>query len=162
MRDVGGRPAVDFELSDRLVRNTTDLGRARNGANATAAADKRPSLPLEPLVERGRVDAVFRQAQAQERAYSAKLAELDYRERTGELVRRTLVEREFASRLVALRESLEVLADRLSAQVAAEADADRCRRLLREEHRLALAAFVERRELDSTAGDARKVQDGLA
>lgn len=141
LREVDGKTVVDFDMSDRLVRNTTDMGRSRNGANA--APEKRPSLPIEPIASGGRVDVIFRQAQAQERAYSAKLTELEYRERTGELVRKSVVEREFASKLVALRESLEVLAERLSAQVAAESDAAVCRRMLRDEHRNALAGFVE-------------------
>lgn len=69
------------------------------------------------------------------------MAELKEAELRGELVRRAAVEREMASRLVALRETLEALADRISALVAAESDAQACRRLLRDEHRNALAAF---------------------
>lgn len=92
----------------------------------------------------------------------ASIAELKEAELRGDLVRRAVVEREFASRLVALRESLEVLADRLSAQVAAEADAGRCRQLLRDEHRLALAAFVERIDLEAACEEAQDDLDGLA
>ena len=92
----------------------------------------------------------------------ASIAELKEAEMRGDLVRRAVVEREFASRLVALRESLEVLADRLSAQVAAEADAGRCRQLLRDEHRLALAAFVERIDLDAARDEAQEDLDGIA
>lgn len=92
----------------------------------------------------------------------ASIAELKETELRGDLVRRAVVEREFASRLVALRESLEVLADRLSAQVAAEPDAARCRQLLRDEHRLALAAFAERIDLEAAADEAQEVGDGVA
>lgn len=160
LREVDGRSVVDFELSDRLVRNTTDMGRARNGANGVDR-QREPSLPVQPFAERGRVDAIFRQAQAQERAYSAKLAELDYRERSGELVRRVVVERELAAKLVALRESLEVLADRLASVVAAESDAAACRRMIRDEHRGALAVFA--RELDAVpAGSSAEAVDGIA
>ena len=104
--------------------------------------------------------AEYWDAKTRRETAEASIAELKEAELRGDLVRRAVVEREFASRLVALRESLEVLADRLSAQVAAEADAGRCRQLLRDEHRLALAAFVERIDVD--ASDAQEDVDGLA
>lgn len=155
IRNVDGREVVDFELSDRLVRNTTDLGRARNGASASPS--QRPTLPVEPLAASGRVDAIFRQAQATERAFNAKLAELEFKERSGELVRKVAVKREVASRLVALRESLEVLADRLSAVLAAETDQQAVRRILRDEHRAALSAFNELR-----VAQEEDAEDGIA
>jgi hypothetical protein len=158
LRDQDGKPVVDFELSDRLVRNTTDLGRANNGTNASAAKAE-PSAPIRPVADGGRLDVVFRQAQAQERAYTAKLVELEYRERIGELVRRAVVERELSGRLVALRESLEVLADRLAALVAAESDQAVCRRLIRDEHRKALASFAEQLQ---QLQDAQEGDDGSA
>ena len=71
------------------------------------------------------------------------MAELREAELRGELVRKVEVERALASRLVALRESLEVLADRMGALVAAESDAQVCRRMIRDEHRKALAAFAQ-------------------
>lgn len=81
-------------------------------------------------------------SKARREAAEAEIAELKAAELRGDLVRRGVVEREFAAKLVALRESLEVLAERLSAQVAAESDAAVCRRMLRDEHRNALAGFV--------------------
>ena len=102
------------------------------------------------------------EAKTRRETAEASIAELKEAELRGDLVRRAVVEREFASRLVALRESLEVLADRLSAQVAAEADAGRCRQLLRDEHRLALAAFVERIDLEAAREEAQEDLDGLA
>lgn len=83
-------------------------------------------------------DAKTRREQAE-----AALAELKAAEMRGELVRRLEVERAVAGRLVALRESLESLADRLAALMAAETDPVICRRLIRDEHRQALANFVE-------------------
>jgi hypothetical protein len=83
----------------------------------------------------------YDEARRRREAAEASMAELKEAELRGELVRRAAVEREMASRLVALRETLEALADRLSALVAAESDAQACRRLLRDEHRNALAAF---------------------
>ncbi len=159
LREVDGRSVVDFDQSDRLVRNTADLSRAGNGANA--APGKAPTSPIAPLAAGGRVDVIFRTAQAQERAYAAKLAELDYRERTGELVRKVEIERELASRLVALRDALEVLADRIAPLVAAETDQFKCRAILRDEHRQALSVLVDKFAIPAMSDVAAGGDSGL-
>ena len=160
-RDAGRiTPIGDrYDLHVALIQWDRNRQRRRNDQPKAPAADGDDRRPEQAASGAG---AEYWDAKTRRETAEASIAELKEAELRGDLVRRAVVEREFASRLVALRESLEVLADRLSAQVAAEADAGRCRQLLREEHRLALAAFVERLELDSTAGDARKVQDGLA
>lgn len=98
-------------------------------------------------------------SKARREAAEAELAELKAAEQRGELVRKVRVERELAGRLVALRESLEALADRLAPVLAAEPNAGACRRLIRDEHRAALAGFTA--EL-STAVDAEDGDDGSA
>ena len=75
-------------------------------------------------------------------AAEAEIAELKAAELRGDLVRKEQVRREIASKLVALRESLELLADRLGSTMAAESDPAACRKMLRDEHRQALASFV--------------------
>lgn len=95
------------------------------------------------------------EAKTRRETAEASIAELKEAELRGELVRKAEVERAIASRLVALRESLEVLADRISALVAAESDAQVCRRLLRDEHRKALATFTEQMLVADGAGDGR-------
>lgn len=93
-------------------------------------------------------DAKTRREQAE-----ASIAELKELELRGDLVRKVEVERALAARLVALRESLEVLADRLAALVAAESDAGVCRRLIRDEHRKALTMLAEHLETVEEADD---------
>jgi hypothetical protein len=141
MRDESGRQVVDFELSDRLIRNTADLGRARNGANA--APGRPPSAPLAPVADGGRVDAIFRQAQAQERAFNAKMAELEYRKMAGELVPIDEVRGEVARLATALRESIMQLPARLGPVVAAESDAAKCIAAIEAELRQALRQSAE-------------------
>lgn len=129
MREVDGKQVVDFELSDRLVRNTTDLGRAGNGRNASPAAE--PTRPVAPLADRGRVDVIFRQAQAQERAFAAKLEELKYRELAWQLIRVDAVRAAWASRITLARDALLQIPHRLapvldgSGQTFTEVSADR-------------------------------------
>ena len=126
---------------------------------AVAQAKKSGRLSVIPTPDGDRFDlAVAKiqwEAKTRREAAEASIAELKEAELRGELVRKVEVERAIASRLVALRESLEVLADRLSALVAAESDAQACRRMLRDEHRKALATFTEQMLVADGAGDGR-------
>jgi len=140
VQDAAGKDIVDFAMSDRLVRNTTDMGRARNGENASPG--RAPSAPLEPVVASGRVDAIFRQAQAQERAYLAKITELEYRERFGELVRASDVRAAMSKRAAGLREALLQLPARVVPLLAANPDPGAMDKLLRAEIVTALAQLV--------------------
>lgn len=131
MQQDGDKRVVNFDLSDRLIRNTTDMGRARNGANAGAQA---PTAPIADVAAGpGRVDVIFRQAQAQERVFGAKLAELDYRKAVGELVRTDAIRAALASVISATRDALMQLPARLAPVLAAEADAARVHDVLQAE-----------------------------
>jgi phage terminase Nu1 subunit (DNA packaging protein) len=141
-REANGRRVVDFELTDRLIRNTTDMGRARNGTNAKPGSE--PSEPLRPIAEAGRVDAIFRQAQAQERAYSAKLAELEYKKAIGELVSAADVQAELSRIFATFREAMQQIPNRLAAVLAAETDQARVHDVLDVEIRNALLHLKER------------------
>lgn len=161
-RDAGRiTPIGDrYDLQVALIQWDRNRQRRRNdqpkAPPAAGAEDRRAEQ-----VPSG-AGAEYWDAKTRREVAEASIAELKEAELRGDLVRRAVVEREFASRLVALRESLEVLADRLSAQVAAEADAGRCRQLLRDDHRLALAAFVERIDLDAATEESQEDDDGLA
>lgn len=140
-RDEGGKRVIDFDLTDRLIRNTTDLGRARNGVNAKPGST--PSLPVAPIADAGRVDAIFRQAQAQERAFNAKLAELEYRKAIGELVNAADVRASLARRAATFREALLQIPARLSAQLVAETSQAKVHALIEHELRTAMAHLVQ-------------------
>lgn len=129
---------VDPEIATVLYRRGTQP-RARRSADQplppTPSVSSAPERPVVGLIS-------YDEARRRREVAEAQIAELKEAELRGELVRKAAVERETASRLVSLRESLEVLADRLSALVAAESDPAACRRMLRDEHRNALAAFA--------------------
>lgn len=141
-REVNGKRLVDFDLTDRLVRNTADLSKARNGANAQPG--RSPSAPLAPVAEVGKVDAIYRQAQAQERAYNAKLAELEYKRALGEVVPAAEVEAELSRVFAAFREAMLQIPARVAAVVAAENDEARVHTALADEIRNALLQLKER------------------
>lgn len=140
-RDDSGKRVVDFDLTDRLVRNTTDMGRARNGTNAGAHA---PSAPIADVASGpGRVDVIFRQAQAQERVFGAKLAELEYRKQVGELVRADDVRASLSRRAAAFREGMLQIPSRMAAVLAAETDEARIHAALDAEIRNVLLQLTD-------------------
>jgi phage terminase Nu1 subunit (DNA packaging protein) len=141
VKDDAGRELVDFEMSDRLVRNTTDMGRARNGSNASGG--HAPIAPVEPVAAAGRVDAIFRQAQAQERAYNAKIAEIEYRERAGELVRLSDVRAEHSRLLASIREAFLQLPARIVPLLAQDVTPEAIDLTLRREINSALQMLAD-------------------
>lgn len=139
-REIDGKKLVDFPLTDKLIRNTADLSKARNGANAQPG--RQPSMPIAAAGDGGKVDAIYRQAQAQERAFHAKLAELEYRRAVGELVRAADVRAAQSRKLASLRDALLQLPARLAPVLAAETDAGRIDELLQQELAQVLAQLV--------------------
>jgi hypothetical protein len=127
---------IDTDIATLLYRRGTRRSVKSPAPPEPVAAISRPIQPATGMS--------YDEARRRREAAEASIAELKEAELRGELVRKAVVEREMASRLVALRESLEALADRLAALVAAESDSQACRRLLREEHRIALSSFATR------------------
>lgn len=192
-RMVDGKKLVDFDLSVRLIRNTEDMGRARNGQNARAgqaaaaaaatqtatatayatppddehdAEDPQPNPYANPprgastagppppgvgtdatgivggFADNHRTDRLYRQAQAQQRVYEAKLAELTYRERIGKLVLVDDVRAEHARLLAMIRETFQQLPLRVVPLLAAEPDAAAMDAVLRREIASALHSIA--------------------
>jgi hypothetical protein len=174
-RMVGGKKLVDFELSIRLIRNTEDMGRARNGQNArggpaarhdddtaadqdpaadppprTYGAGPQPSPPNDPgggivggFSDSHRTDRLYRQAQAQQRVYEAKLAELEYRQRIGKLVLVDDVRAEHARLLAMIRETFQQLPLRVVPLLAAQPEPASMDSILRREIATALTSIAQ-------------------
>lgn len=124
VKDDAGKVVVDFDLSDRLVRNTADLSRAGNGANAKPhAAPSAPSQPDTPISGQLRNDAAFRQAHTHEKVYAAKKAELEYKKLAGELVERKRVEDAAYTIGRMMRDSVLSVPTRLAPELADISDA---------------------------------------
>lgn len=115
-----GKRVVDFDLSDRLIRNTADMSRAGNGANAKPTAA--PSAPVEPIgIERN--DDTFRQAHTHEKVYTAKKAELEYKKLAGDLVERKRVQDAAFSIGRMMRDSVLSVPTRIAPELADLTDA---------------------------------------
>ena len=124
---------VDFDATDAKVRSTADRGRAANGANSGGASS----------AAAGAVNDLFRKAQTQERAYSARLLELKYRRESGELVAISEVRAAYARRISTLRDAMMQIPSRLAAVLAAETDEVKVHDLLEDELHLVLARVSE-------------------
>ncbi len=148
MVKVGGRELVNFDVTDRLIANTADQGRARNGANAKPAPPP-SALPFseEPAPSGaasslgggvsgvGGADVVFRRAQAQERVFAAKTAELTYRQKAGELVEKKTVERTVFDAFRSLRDQAFQVPQNAAARTIGMGDAREIERVIAEELR---------------------------
>lgn len=112
-----GKKLVDFVLSDRLIKNTTDVTKAGNGANAKTDGDAGSRIGADVL----RSNDVFRRRQAALAAkdeIELKLREIELREREGELVDRSRVEEAGARIARLLRDTLMGLPVRVAPELA--------------------------------------------
>lgn len=97
----------------------------------------------------------FARVKTMHQAFLAKLAELDFKERKGELVSAAAIEKAIIDAAAEIRASLERIPDRLALLAAAESDPEKCHALLSteiEEVLNELTALCERM--------ARKMQPG--
>lgn len=112
-----GKELVDFALSDRLIKNTTDVAKAGNGANAKRDGDAGSRIGVEVL----RSNDVFLRRQETLMAkdeIELKLREIELREREGELVDRTRVEEAGARIARLLRDTIMGLPVRVAPDLA--------------------------------------------
>jgi hypothetical protein len=101
---------------------------------AAPAVDQPP-----PATKGGPSLAISKQVKA---AYEAKLTELDYKERNGELVATRDVRDQAFTLARAVRDGMMGIADRLAPQLAAATDARQVHTLLTDEIRVALRALA--------------------
>lgn len=149
-----GRELVNFDATDRLVANTADLARARNGANAKPEREPSAPAPEEPpagaaaLAGGGGgaagVDAVFRKAQAQERVFSAKKAELEFKRLSGELLEKAAVERTVFNMFRLLRDHAFQAPQRAAVRVMTMSDPREIENVISEELRKAFDGWDEK------------------
>lgn len=159
--DVDGRVMIDPERADIEWARNTDPDQQQRGAPEQF---ERTQLRAEEALRGGLDDdggapgapgapgagdalapaepTILVEAKAKTELLRQQMLEIDLAERLGELVRMADVERAYAARLVAAREALDALPDRLAAKLAATDDAARVHAMLAEEIRLAMAHLV--------------------
>ena len=137
---------IDSALADAQWASRTDPsdrgamggGTDRPIGTAPAAA---PTTDQPPAATKGGPPlAISKQVKA---AYEAKLTELDYKERNGELVAVRDVKSQAFACARAVRDGMMGLADRMAPQLAATADVRECHQLLTDEIRIALRGLSD-------------------
>ena len=128
---------VDAEAADRVLADSADPARQHLSKLAevpeSGAAEASPAGGGEaPAATAG---SVFQAARTSREAYQAKLAEIEYRERIGQLVARAEVEDAFFELGQRLQRLLEGRQQVLAAKLAALASVEDCRAALEQSDR---------------------------
>lgn len=123
---------IDPEVADIQWADKTDAAQQARGARGGHAPRDEPKAP--PGGDR---EGYFATKERRERA-EADLAELELRQRRGELVKKSDVERELFAVNRSLRDRLAGIPDRIAPMLASETDVTRCHAIVAAELRAAL------------------------
>lgn len=168
MIEGDGKTVVNFDASDRMVRNTTDMGRAANGKNAgggTKFAEIAASAPVSDDLGSGRFDVLYRKAQTQEKIFSARRAQLEYEQAAGKLIDKDRASAGAFTAFRQLRDALGVLPRKVAPAAAVATDVREVETLIARAIREALDLFANRTlpELLAAVGaDAADAGEGAA
>jgi len=113
--------------------------KTRPGQRRTRPA---PPAAREPAEAAGAGGLDYFRARAIRESYLARLAKIEFEEKTAKLVSRDEVQVAAFTRGRVVRDNLLNIADRLAATLAAESDVDKVHRLLSDEIRMALDALA--------------------
>ena len=138
-------------VSPAAVRKAISTGRIADAVTEVdgnpkinpEAADGLWTLNTQPRNQQGGAAPSFQQARAVRETFRAKLARLEFEEKTSTLLNAADVEREAFEIGKQVKTALMALPPRLAELVAAEDDPARCRQLLEEEIRQALETLTE-------------------
>jgi hypothetical protein len=166
--EEGGRQRVNFSATDNLVRNTSDLGRARAGENARGFGERArpvpplsgsdanaasegagghaPAEPAAPPVQSAadRVLEIERASRAKKSGFDALTAELQYQKLTGALVDKARAERTVFDSFRSLRDHAFQAPQRAAARCVGVSDMREFERIFTEELRKAYAGWEQK------------------
>lgn len=131
-RDAKGNPKIDPEIADKEWEANTNDNRgwnARENAKKTAEKDTQ-------------VSGTLNQSRAIKEAYLARLAKLEYEEKSGKLVSAADVKNEAFKVARIVRDNMLNIPDRVSAELAALTEPAQIHRFLTEEIRKALEGLA--------------------
>lgn len=140
--DERDREMVDVEASLERLAQTADPSKTHmqevNARQRERAGSSPPPASQAPPAAGPSANATFNAARTAREVYEAKSAELEYRQKAGELVRVEDVRNEMAQRVAQMREHLLSLSARLAPVLANESDPRKIKAALDAEHRHAL------------------------
>lgn len=136
------RELIDVEASLERLAETADPAKAHMTAvNAQQRANHRgPAAPAAAAApaQASSTNSTYHQAKTAREVFEAKTAEIEYRERSGELISKSVARAEMSTKVGLMREALLASSARLAPLLANETDAKKIRALLDAEHRSAL------------------------
>lgn len=144
--EVEGRkhPLVNVEASQRLIKQTTDLGRASNGQNAKSATGSTgSSVAVIKALSDEALAGEMKLAMLHKAQYDAKQTELDYRRDAGDLIDAEMVRLAVTGISTGLRQNLERLPDRLADKLCLMTDRLEVQKYISTELDLAMADMAE-------------------
>lgn len=143
--DAKGWPRIDPAVADGEWGNFTHPthGGARNKKAAPepeiqSVTDDEPAAPRQS----GNAAQTFAQSRAIKEAYLARLAKLDYEEKSGKLISADGVKNDAFKMARIVRDSILNIPDRISAELASEAEPFKIHKLLSDELRKALETLA--------------------
>lgn len=113
---------IDADEADRTWADRTDLSKPRNSVNGVS---QKPAAKANGAAAEARANA-----SAIKETFAAKLAELEYRQKTGELVPASEVKTAAYQAARRARELLQAIPARISAILAGETDPMKCEEIL--------------------------------
>lgn len=159
---VGTDGKIDAAVADREWAASTDLAKPRNSVTGSPKRRRAPGAPPEPLGaaetpqdsngqgngDAARLVSSYAGSRAAREGYLARLAKLEYEERSGKLVDADQVRAQLFALSRRTRDRLLGVADRLAPVLAGESDAAVIHRLLSEEIALGLSELASPRPLE--------------
>jgi phage terminase Nu1 subunit (DNA packaging protein) len=119
--DVPGKklPLINVTASQRSIKSYTDIARAGNGKNAKAGAG---SLAVGQTLNDDELSQKMKVARVHREEQDAMMAELNLKEKAGELVQAALVDKTITAVASDIRLALERIPTRLSVQLTEMTD----------------------------------------
>lgn len=140
-----GERKIDPAVADREWEENSDQSKSREEPVDSPQPTSKKGIPS------------YQESRAIREAYQARLAKIEYEERSGRLVDGSKVNQDAFKAARSVRNSLLSLPDRISAELAAERDQFKVRKRLDEEIRQSLQMLADYvRGLDSTKDDIDK------
>lgn len=131
--DRSGRPLIDPDVAE---------GEWEARTHPVHGGRREPGVPLSPAGPGTAAASTFAQSRALREAYMARLAKLEFEEKTGQLVRADEVRNEAFKTGRLIREAMLNIPDRVAAEIAAEGDPALIHKRLTDEVRHALSSTL--------------------
>jgi hypothetical protein len=125
----------------RIDSDAADAGWKRNTRTYVSAVTRRPEPEEDEVSPFGA--SQYTKARAVREHYQARLAKIEYEERTGKLVSKDEVQVAAFNKFRQFRDHMLNIPDRVAAMVAAESDAAKCYEILAVEIRRSLNEFSD-------------------